>query len=222
VAWALAIVAAVFAVGDWVAVGRGSKRLEYMCKPAALVALIAIAASLDAERSGMRAWFLGALVLCLAGDVFLMLPSRPRRDTGARGTPMSRRERDFFVPGLAAFLLGHLAYIGGLGLHADAVAVGAVLVVGVLLGGRSLRAVRQSHGDLTVPVAAYMMVISVMVVCALSSGYRMAAVAACVFYASDALIAWNRFVHPLPWAPVAIMVTYHVAQAGFVASLVRG
>ena len=47
----------------------------------------------------MRAWFVAALVLSLAGDVFLMLP------------------KDLFVFGLGAFLLGHLAYI--VGLHVD-------------------------------------------------------------------------------------------------------
>ena len=32
--------------------------------------------------------------------------------------------------------------------------------------------------------------------------------------ASDALIAWNRFVRRLAWAPVVIMVTYHLGQRG--------
>jgi len=38
-------------------------------------------------------------------------------------------------------------------------------------------------------------------------------------FVSDSLIAENRFVRPLPWAPVAIIVTYHIAQAGLVWSL---
>jgi hypothetical protein len=37
--------------------------------------------------------------------------------------------------------------------------------------------------------------------------------------ASDSLIAWNRFVKPLSWAPVVIMVTYHMGQTGLVLSL---
>jgi uncharacterized membrane protein YhhN len=45
------------------------------------------------------------------------------------------------------------------------------------------------------------------------------AVGAVLFYASDALIAWNRFVQPRPWMPLAIIVTYHVGQAALVLSL---
>ena len=66
-----------------------------------------------------------------------------------------------------------------------------------------------------------MTVISVMVTCALATGNVLAAVGASLFFASDALIAWNRFVRPRAWVPVAIMVTYHLAQAGFVLSLLR-
>ena len=56
---------------------------------------------------------MAALVLCLAGDVFLMLPA------------------DRFVPGLASFLLAHLAFTVGFLLEPGDVA--AVLVVGVVL-----------------------------------------------------------------------------------------
>ena len=45
------------------------------------------------------------------------------------------------------------------------------------------------------------------------------AAGAVTFAGSDTLIAWDRFVRPLRWAAVAIMVTYHVGQALFVVSL---
>ena len=41
-----------------------------------------------------------------------------------------------------------------------------------------------------------------------------------LFYVSDALIAWNRFVRETPHAHVSIMVTYHLAQVASVLSLV--
>ena len=83
----------VAAVADWIAVHLGNKTLEYVAKPATLVALIGAAAALDVDDPAVKAWFLAALVLCLIGDVFLMLP------------------QDLFVFGLASFLLGHIAYI---------------------------------------------------------------------------------------------------------------
>ncbi len=90
---ALALVAA---FGDWVAVARERKALEYLCKPLTLGLLTASAVAFDPDQSAVRTWFVVALGLCLLGDIFLMLP------------------QDVFVPGLAAFLLGHIAYVGGM------------------------------------------------------------------------------------------------------------
>ena len=71
------------------------------------------------------------------------------------------------------------------------------------------------------PVTAYVVVITAMLASAIASGVAVAALGAGLFYASDSLIAWNRFVRPLPWAPLAIIVTYHVGQGALVLSLAR-
>jgi len=209
-AWTLLVVAVVLAVGDWLAVARDDKRLEYVCKPGTLAALIGVALTLDPAHRDARAWFVLALALSLAGDVFLMLPS------------------DRFVAGLASFLFAHVAYVIGLTRHggsAGALFVAAVPVVIVtgLLGARFLRAARATgHDELVGPLIAYMTVIAAMVTCAVASGNALAAIGAVLFMASDALIAETRFVGPRIWAPVVIMVTYHLGQAGLTLSLVHG
>jgi uncharacterized membrane protein YhhN len=204
-AWVLLAVAAVFAVGNWIAVARGSKPAEYVCKPATLIALIAVAVALDPVHGDTRTWFVAALVLSLAGDVFLMVP------------------RDWFVAGLSAFLLGHLAYAVGLNLHTEGIwwlAVPVVLIA-ALLAVRLVRGIRRSGQDVLVgPVVAYVVVISMMGGSAVASGNAMAAAGALLFMASDSLIGETRFVQSRPWAGVAIMVTYHLGQAGLVLSLV--
>ncbi len=204
-AWVLLAVAGVFAVGNWVAVARGSKPVEYVCKPATLLALIAVAIALDPVHGDTRAWFVAALVLSLLGDIFLMVP------------------RDWFVAGLSAFLFGHLAYAVGLNLHTDGLwwwAVPVVLIA-ALLAVRLVRGIRRSGQDALVgPVIAYVVVISVMGASAVASGNAMAAVGALLFMASDSLIGETRFVQARPWGGVAIMVTYHLGQAGLVLSLV--
>ena len=43
---------------------------------------------------------------------------------------------------------------------------------------------------------------------------------ATLFYASDALIAWNKFVREHGWGRLAIIVTYHVGQILLVLSLI--
>lgn len=206
------MVAAVLAAGDWLAVARHDQGLEYVCKPGALAALIGVALALDPAHGDVRAWFVVALALSLAGDVFLMLPS------------------DRFVAGLASFLLAHLAYVVGLTRHGGSagalfVAAVPVVIVAGLLGARFLRAARATgHDELVGPLLAYMAVIAAMVTCALASGNALAALGAVLFMASDALIAETRFVDSQlhRWAPVVIMVTYHLGQAGLTLSLVHG
>src|SRR4030095_10733680 len=75
---------------NWFAAWRGRLDIEYIVKPAATAALVLFAAA-----GGQPSfWLIAALTLCLLGDVFLMLPG------------------NYFLAGLSAFLLGHLAYIG--------------------------------------------------------------------------------------------------------------
>ena len=67
---------------------------------------------------------------------------------------------------------------------------------------------------------AYVVVIAAMGASAVASGNALAAVGALLFMASDSLIGETRFVQPRRWGGVAIMVTYHLGQAGLVLSLV--
>lgn len=196
------------AFGDWVAVQQGNKAIEYVCKPLTMVLLVGVALTLDATDDAVRAWFVIALVLSLAGDVLLMLP------------------KDLFVFGLGSFLLGHLAYI--VGMHVDGVEgsrflLGIVLVMVVLavIGTAILRGVRAGPDpELAGPVVAYMFVISAMLASAIGSGHVAGIIGAGLFYVSDALIAWNRFLRETRHAGLAIMITYHLAQMALVLSLV--
>jgi uncharacterized membrane protein YhhN len=198
----------VAACGDWVAVHHEQKGLEYLCKPLTLVLLTGAALALDPRDDTVRTWFVIALLLSLAGDVFLMLP------------------KDLFVFGLGAFLLGHIAYIVGMqvdGVDAARFLVGIVVVAVLLaiLGSAILRGVRAGpEPGLAGPVVAYMAVISLMVASAIGTGHATAVVGASLFYVSDALIAWNRFKRETPHARLSIMVTYHLAQVGLVLSLI--
>lgn len=207
-AFLLLALALVAAGGNWVAVQQENKLLEYICKPLTMVLLVGAALALEPDDSAVRAWFVLALVLSLAGDVLLMLP------------------KDLFVFGLAAFLLGHIAYI--VGMHVDGVE-GARFLTGILLvmallaviGTAILRGVRAGpEPKLAGPVVAYMFVISAMVASAIGVGSWWAIAGAGLFYLSDALIAWNRFLHETRHARLSIMVTYHLAQVALVLSLI--
>lgn len=185
-AQALIAPAAAVAAADWAAIGLGRRPAEAVLKP--LVPLLLAFAALP------HWWLLAALLLCLAGDV-LLLP-----------------QVDRFRSGLLAFLLGHLAFVGGLvslGLHGLVPLAAAVLACfGAVLGARVLRA---APSGLRIPIAAYIAVILAMAAVALATGLRAALAGAALFLASDSLLAWNRFVRPLPAGRLGTMVTYHLA-----------
>jgi uncharacterized membrane protein YhhN len=207
----LGVFAAVSAVADWAAVAWRRRAVEYVCKPLVMVllTLVVVWPGVSAYPPGARWWFVAALLCSLAGDVFLMLPPAGQ-----------------FELGLASFLVGHLCYMAGfavMGVSWARVAVAGVVLAGLgaVVGRRVLGGVGSSS-RLRVPVAAYMTVISLMAALAVGTGRWGAVVGAALFYESDAMIAWNRFVRPWPWAKVAIIVTYHAAQALLVLSLVAG
>lgn len=201
-------VPAVPALVDWYAVSREDRRTETWAKPATLVALIAVALVLGAADSAPGLWLLAALVLGLVGDVLLLGDSDTR-----------------FRLGLASFLVGHVAFIvsflrlgldqpgwlwiAWLVLFACLIATRRVVPATFLRGGRAL----------AIPVAIYTVVIGGMLIVAFDTGEPLIAVGAAVFAASDSILAVNRFVSPRPWAPVAVMVTYHVGQALIVAGV---
>ncbi|MCU1351829.1 MAG: putative rane protein [Acidimicrobiales bacterium] len=206
----LLVLAGACAAGDWFGVLRGNQRLRYVCKPATLAALVAVAVALHPFDARVRVWIVVGLVFSLAGDVFLMLSDR------------------WFVAGLASFLLGHVAYVVGLTMaraSAGWLLVGvAVVAVGVVAVGRPVvRSVRSGeHPELTGPVVAYLTVISAMVVSAFGTRSAWAIAGASLFYVSDAVLAWNRFVEQRRWGDIGVMTTYHLGQAGLVLFLVGG
>ena len=217
--WILIGVATVAALVDWTAVARADTRLEYVAKPAVLVALTLAAVSLPAAHTDLvdrKWWFVAALVASLVGDVLLMLP------------------RNLFVPGLASFLVGHVLFIIGLlqppsppgtppfsfsttGLVVAAVVIGLAAVVPAFLIFRSL--VRDGHRELIAPVAVYLVAIATMAVLACNVGVPAAALGAIFFLVSDAVLALQRFVRPIPQGNVVVHVTYHLAQGLLVLSL---
>jgi uncharacterized membrane protein YhhN len=182
------------------------RSLEYLSKPAVMIGLIAVALVLKPVSSTERAFFVGALLLGLVSDVFLMLP------------------RDLFLMGLVAAFVEHLAYIAGFraralsaGLLAAATVVALVSVA--VLFPPIYRAVRKTQAGLVAPIIAYMLVFVVMVASAGGTGSVLALAGALLFFYSDALLAWNRFVKPLGWGRPVNIVTYHTGQALLVLSL---
>ncbi len=207
VAFVLLSLAAVVAVADWLAVANGQRLAEYILKPLVMVALIAVASTLDPSSDFARVMLIIGLVLSMVGDVCLMVPT------------------DLFVAGLGAFLLAHVFYV--IALIALGVSVGGLLVgmilmaaLAVVVGRRIVQGAARSDSALAGPVAAYIAVISVMVATAIGTGRFFAVVGAVLFATSDSVLGWTRFLSDFSRSRLIVMVTYHLGQIGLVLALI--
>jgi uncharacterized membrane protein YhhN len=201
---------------DWLAVWKKWKWLEYLAKPGVMLVLLAWLVSAGGYR-GQLAWFALGLIFSMAGDIFLMLP------------------KEQFIPGLVAFLLAHLAYIAGLNATLPQANL-ATFLLALLVGATgakifpALAKGLQAQGleKLKGPVLAYAIIIGLMLLSALltlarsDSEWRplpslLVSAGALLFYLSDTLLGWNKFVAPLPQARLKVMVAYHLGQIGLIA-----
>jgi uncharacterized membrane protein YhhN len=122
------------------------------------------------------------------------------------------------------FLVGHLAYIVALVPieHPLPAVVFGLVIVGafaISLGRCIVRGAWRQSPLLGGIVIAYMVTIGAVVVLAVGSWSTIAGIAALLFMASDTLLAWARFVGSAPGGRVSVMVTYQLAQAGFVLAI---
>lgn len=160
---------------------KGRRGLVLIAKPAASLVFLLVGVSRFEPGQPYGAWVLVALLLCFAGDLLLML-------------------RRGFLPGLASFLLGHVAYVLAFSALLLPRSWPAVWAVPPLLVSAVAAAWLSPHlGRLRVPVLAYITVITVMVwgaaaVTAAGRGPWFLAVGAVLFYLSDLAVARDRLV----------------------------
>jgi uncharacterized membrane protein YhhN len=207
------IIVLILAILDWIAAEKKWKPIEYVAKPGTMLALLWWIGQ-SVGWGGSMLWFTLGAVFCLAGDVFLMLP------------------KDMFIFGLLAFLVGHVFYVVGLNNVAPFINLwGGVLIIllAIYLGWLYPRLVKglnaKGKGGLKIPVLIYSLVISLMVYSALMTWNRpgwstipaiLVSGGAVLFYSSDSMLAWDRFIRPLSHARLRVMVTYHLGQIGII------
>jgi alkenylglycerophosphocholine hydrolase len=207
------ILVVILAVVDWIAADKKIKVLEYIAKPATMLAIL-MWMGLSAGFGGSMLWFTIGVIFCLAGDVFLMLPW------------------DLFIFGLLAFLLGQISYVIGFSTSSPYLnlwGVFLIIMLGLYIGwlfpilSKSLA--DQGKSKLKVPVLIYSIVISAMVYSAMMTftrpGWTAAAalagsLGALLFFTSDSILAWDRFVRPLSHARLKTMVFYHLGIIGII------
>ncbi len=200
-----------FAFIDWYAVATKRRRLEYVMKPGTLLSLILwFTTMLPTAPPAFTTVFTLGLALSLIGDVFLMLPN------------------DRFLSGVISFLLAHVAYVIAYnmgGVLVTPISVFLLLAIGVIAFFNTrliVRALRSSGKDQLIgPIIMYAVILTATVWSTTTTllrpewpliGAVITFIGGLLFYVSDSMNAWTRFVRPLPGGHLSTMITYHVAQ----------
>ncbi len=207
-----------FAALEALALWKNWLRLEYIAKPAVMIILFTWLLT-SVGLNGALLWFGLGILLSLVGDVLLMISL----------------ER-MFLAGLVAFLLAHIAYIIGFNIPLpEFSAWGIVFAVMVSLGGariiRRVLAALASNGQsaMRTPIIVYSMVISLMLLSAMmklsdlawdANAGALVSLGAFLFYISDIILAWNKFVAPIQHGRIYNIAAYHLGQIILIAGVI--
>jgi len=170
------------------AAARESLRGVLLTKPILSALFVATACSGPHADGRYFGLVLAGLILCLAGDVFLIFT----------------RSLGLFRAGLASFMLGHVLYAAAfLGKASPTVLTAAVAVICSAASLAVFVWLKPYLGKMRIPVTVYMAVITVMVISAASladnkllpiTSRFLVLAGAVLFYASDIFVARHRFV----------------------------
>ena len=137
-------------------------------------------------------WLWVALFFGWLGDVLLLSPS-------------------LFLGGLGAFLIGHLAYIVLMYPSMTGPWKGRVPIL-LFAFSMGMQLYKHVAPQLVIPVLLYMAVICFMALVAFRQGNTWLVVGSLLFMFSDLVLAWNKFIDPLPLGGIVVMATYISAQ----------
>ncbi len=182
--------------------------LCYVFKPLTTALIIVLAWAQTSTFTPLHYWVFAGLALSLVGDIFLML------------------KKDYFLQGLIAFFIAHVAYVIAF-THTSDFALSTVLLVALIAyAGLLITLLNKQLGKLRIPVYAYAAALTLMVLTSYSfyqvSGYELgfyAFVGALLFMVSDSILAYRRFVKDYVWSQPAILATYYFAQSLIALSL---
>ena len=210
--------AILFAALESLALWKYWLKLEYIAKPAVMISLF-LWLFTSTGLNGALLWFGLGIILSLAGDVLLMLS-------------LDR----FFLFGLVAFLLAHLAYVIGFNIPLPEFSLwGIVFAVMVSLGGaRVIRRIvdalpSRGQARMRMPIIVYSTVISIMLLSAMiklmdltwdANAALLVSGGAFLFYISDIILAWNKFVAPIQYGRIYNIAAYHLGQIMLIAGVI--
>ena len=214
----LLVAAFVFAVLEGLALQKNWFKLEWVAKPAVMLCLF-VWLFTTVGLNGATLWFGLGILLSLLGDILLMIS-------------LDR----LFLHGLVAFLLAHVFYIVGFNIPIPAISAWSVILA-ILIGWGGARVIRRILTSLAVsgnvrmrlPIIVYSVVISVMLLSAMiklndlswyAGASLLVALGAFLFYISDVILAWMKFVAPIQNGRIYNIAAYHLGQISLIAGVI--
>jgi len=196
---ALALIAALV---DWWGVARRRVSVEFIAKPLVDIALIGAALAIETPADITRGLIVAALGAALVGDVVL-------------STPDAR-----FEAGILSTVVAHVLFAAALveAVEPATAVVAALLYVGIGIGAapQVIDGARRQHPAAGVLIAGALFTAALLGILAAGTGVLIAAIGGGCFFASVALVTWNRFVAPAPGGNALVHATGHLGQVGVV------
>jgi alkenylglycerophosphocholine/alkenylglycerophosphoethanolamine hydrolase len=211
--------AVLVALADWYAVDKNISWLRYSSKPLVII-LLGIWLLIQPISFSFLFWFFLALVCSLLGDIWLLAPAR------------------FFMAGLASFLLAHVAYIIGFNQYQlppltwpVVQLVSFFIFLGVFIYPLLYRSIKKRSGTRKLQGATliYFIILSLMAISAVSTLFRpdwerqtaaFVAAGGLLFFFSDFMLAFDRFIRPVSHGRLVVHITYHLGQFGLILGVV--
>lgn len=206
------IFAALTAWATW----KQNRTLEFIAKPAVMILLLVYLWT-SVGLQGALTWFALGMFFSLVGDVLLLWLDR------------------MFLFGLVSFLLAQIFYVIGFNSPPSSFSMwGIIMAVIVGLGAarvlrRILSALTGKNARMRIPVTVYGIVITLMLLSAMlkltdpawgAGASLLVGLGAFLFYLSDIVLAWLKFVAPIQNGRIINIGLYHLGQICIAAGVV--
>jgi uncharacterized membrane protein YhhN len=198
-------------IGHWFSVYKSYRIGQAITKPAVMIFLFAWLYFFAGLQGALLFFGLGIL-FSMAGDVSLLWVE----------------SRKMFMAGLAAFLMAHICYV--IGFNSPLPPVNAfslfLAVMIALLAARIYKRVTVNLAArglirMRIPILLYCIAISIMLLSAMQTIFNenwkstpalLVSLGASLFFISDVILAYNKFVKPIKNGRLLNLVAYHIGQ----------
>jgi uncharacterized membrane protein YhhN len=207
----LLVLAVASAIGHWISIYKSIRVAQIITKPAVMIFLFAWLYFFAGLQGALFFFGLGIL-FSLVGDISLMWVE----------------SRKMFMVGLVSFLLAHIFYVIGFNRPLQPVnafslflAVMIALLAAQIYKRVTVNLAARGLIRMKIPIVLYCIAISIMLLSAMqtifnenwkSTSALLVSLGASLFFISDTILAYNKFLKPIKNGRLLNLIAYHTGQ----------